>query len=213
MSVHWSSVSSISVGITGAKVTRRGAIVTAEVSVFGKQSTGTSLGGAPDDGTDIRRCVSWAMAMARPTNGSNLGITPPRSAGCGRGPLYTRYLCTSRLPASWNNRASTAMPDTSGRSAICYNSRGTVHGGNDLDTFPMSRVTDPPCLSLKCSRPLDSARVGPAQDGNTSYGIPNMIPLMSYTQGKSPVGHVGMPILDADRLVFADVPSPYPVLT
>ena len=92
------------------------------------------------------------MAMARPTNDSNLGITPPRSAGCGRGSLYTRYLCTSRLPASWNNRASTAMPDTSGRSAICHNSRGTVHGGNDLDTFPKSRVAHPPCLSLKCSR-------------------------------------------------------------
>ena len=75
VTVHWSSVSSIGVGITGAKVTRRGAIITAEVSVFGKQSTGTSPGGAPDDGTDIRRCVSWAMAMARPTNDSNLGIT------------------------------------------------------------------------------------------------------------------------------------------
>ena len=92
------------------------------------------------------------MAMARPMNDSNLGITPPRSAGCGRGSLYTRYLCTSRLPASWNNRASTAMPDTSGRSAICHNSRGTVHGGNDIDTFLKSRVADPPCLSLKCSR-------------------------------------------------------------
>ena len=36
VSVNWSSVSSIGVGITGAKVTRRGAIVTAKVSVFWK---------------------------------------------------------------------------------------------------------------------------------------------------------------------------------
>ena len=128
VSVHWSSVSSIDVGIPGAKITRRGAVVTAEVSVFGKQSTGTSPGGAPEDGTDIRWCVSWAMAMARPTNDSNLGITPPQSAGCGTGSLSTRYLCTSRLPTSWNYRASTAMPDTSGRSAICHNSCGNVPG-------------------------------------------------------------------------------------
>ena len=109
-------------------------------------------GEAPDDGTDIRRCVSRAMVMARPTNDSNLATTPSRSAGCGSGSLYTRYLCTSRLPASWNNRASTAIPDTSGRSALSHKSRGTVHGGNDLDTFSKSRVADPLCLSLKCSR-------------------------------------------------------------
>ena len=140
------------IGISRAKDTRRGGIVTAELSSLGKQSASTFPRGAPDDGIDIRSCVSWAMAISRSTTESNLGITPSRSARCGRGSLYTRYLCTSQLPASWNNRTSTAMPDTSGQSAIRHNSRGTVHGGNDLDTLPKSMVTDPPCLSLKCSR-------------------------------------------------------------
>ena len=65
-------------------------------------------------------------------------------------------------------------------------------------------------------KPLDWAAPELAQlkmAGNTSYGIPTMIPLISYTPGKSLVGHVGMPILDADKLVFADTPSPYPALS
>ena len=32
------------------------------------QSAGTSPGGAPDDRIDIRSCVSWAIAIARPRN-------------------------------------------------------------------------------------------------------------------------------------------------
>ena len=66
--------------------------------------------------------------------------------------LCTPGICVPvAFPASWNNRASTAIPDTSGRGALSHKSRGTVHGGNDLDTFSKSRVADPLCLSLKCS--------------------------------------------------------------
>ena len=110
--------------------------------VFGKQSLGTSPGGLPDDGIAIRRCVSWAITIARLTKESNLVIFHSRSAGCGTGSWYTRYLCTNRLPDSWNNRTSTAIPEIFGLSACSQNLRVTVHAGNDVDTFSKSSVTE-----------------------------------------------------------------------
>ena len=84
--------------------------------------------------------------MARLANEINLVILPFRNAGWGQGSRYTRYLCTSRLPASWNNLTSTAIPDTSGLSAAFQKSRATVHAGNALSK---SNVSEPLCFSIK----------------------------------------------------------------
>ena len=77
---------------------------------------------------------------------------PPLSAGWGNGSLYTLYRCTNLHPASWNRRVSTAMPDTSGRRAICHTSLVTIHGGKNFATFFREKNVEPPCLSVRWSR-------------------------------------------------------------
>ena len=84
-SVVGRSISPVVDWITGEKVIHRGFFGTLGSVVFGKQSLGTSPGGLPVDGIGMRRCVSWAITIARVTIESNFVILPSRSAGCGSG--------------------------------------------------------------------------------------------------------------------------------
>ena len=99
----------------------------------------------PDVGMEMCRCVSCAMAIARPTNDISRGSTPPP-------PLETRYLCTKWHRPSWNSRAFTAIPETSGQRAVIHKSRGTIHGGKNFAICPIATYCEPPCLSGKCPR-------------------------------------------------------------